>query len=149
VDRLLDGSLAVIDYKTGANAEVNAWLGERPPLPQLPAYVQALGPERVGAVAFARLRKGEAGYIGLTKDAALFPGLKVPGTRGAPRDCNSWDGLLADWQRRLEALAQEHAAGDVRLAIDPVRACEYCHLETLCRIAESDSLIDNADTEDE
>ncbi len=58
VDRLQDGSLAVIDYKTGANADVRAWLDERPRWPQLPAYVQALGPERVAAVAFARVRSG-------------------------------------------------------------------------------------------
>ena len=149
VDRLADGSLAVIDYKTGANADVKAWLGERPSLPQLPAYVQALGPARVGAVAFARLRSGDTGYVGLVRDAAQFPGLKVPGTKGAPRDCDSWDGLLADWQRRLEALSREYAVGDARLAADPRRACEYCHLRALCRIAESGAGTGDEDADDE
>jgi probable DNA repair protein len=149
VDRLADGSLAVIDYKTGANADVKTWLGERPTLPQLPAYVQALGPARVGAVAFARLRAGETGYAGLAREAALFPGLKVPGTRGAPRGCDSWDGLLADWQRRLEVLSREYAGGDARLAADPARSCEYCHLRALCRIAESDAANGDEDSDDD
>jgi probable DNA repair protein len=135
VDRLSDGSLAVIDYKTGADAEIKAWLDERPKLPQMPAYVQALGPEQVGAVAFARVRSGDTGYAGVARNTEPFPGLKVPGTRGWPRDYDSWEQLLAAWRRRLEALAAEYAAGDARLAHDPARACEYCHLGAFCRIA--------------
>jgi probable DNA repair protein len=135
VDRLSDGSLAVIDYKTGASAEIKAWLDERPKLPQMPAYVEALGCEQVGAVAFARVRSGDTGYAGVARTAEAFPGLKVPGTRGWPRDYESWEQLLAAWRRRLEALAAEYAAGDARLAPDPARACEYCHLGAFCRIA--------------
>jgi RecB family exonuclease len=137
VDRLADGSLAVIDYKTGANAEVKSWLGERPRLPQLPAYVQALGPARVGAVAFARMRSGDTRYAGLARDATLFPGLPVPGTKGGPRGAGSWEQLLGDWQQRLETLAREYACGEASLAPDPPRACEHCHLQALCRIGES------------
>ena len=139
VDRLADGSLAVIDYKTGANAEVRAWLDERPRLPQLPAYVQALGAERVGAVAFARVRSGDTGYAGIVRAAELFPGLKVPGAKGGPRGFATWEALLAEWQRRLEALAAEYAAGDARLAPNPSQACSYCHLGALCRIGETDA----------
>lgn len=135
VDRLEDGSIAVIDYKTGANADVRAWLDERPQLPQLPAYVQALGPQQVGAVAFARVRSGDTGYTGVARSDAAFPGLRTPGGRGWPRDYGSWDELLGAWRRRLEALAAEYASGDARLAPRPGRACEYCHLGALCRIA--------------
>lgn len=137
VDRLADGSLAVIDYKTGASAEVKAWLDERPRLPQLPAYVQALGPADVGAVAFARVRSGDTGYSGVARDESAFGGLRVPGSRGLLKDYGTWDELLGAWQRRLDALATEYAAGDARLAPVPARACQYCHLGALCRIAES------------
>ncbi len=149
VDRLADGSLAVIDYKTGANAEIRAWLDERPKLPQMPAYVQALGPEQVGAVAFARLRSGDTEYVGVARAVEPFPGLKVPGARGWPRDYDSWSQLLAAWQRRLEALAAEYAAGDARLAPDPPRACEYCHLGALCRIAETSAARPGEEAADE
>jgi probable DNA repair protein len=139
IDRLADDSLAVIDYKTGANADVKAWLDERPRLPQLPAYVQALGAERVHAVAFARVRSGDTGYVGVASDAALFEGLREPGSSGLLKTYGSWDELLGAWRRRLEALAAEYADGEARLAPNPVKACEHCHLGALCRIAETDA----------
>lgn len=139
VDRLGDGSLAVIDYKTGADAETKAWVDERPKLPQLPLYATALGAERVGAVAFARVRTGDTGFAGLAHDASAFPGLKSPGGRGWPKDLGDWQDTLAAWRRRLTALAVEHASGDARLAPDPRHACEYCHLEAMCRIGETNS----------
>jgi probable DNA repair protein len=137
VDRLADGSVAVIDYKTGADAEPDAWLGERPRLPQLPLYVEALGMERVSAVAFGRVRTGDTGYCGLTRDAAVFPGLKSPSGRAWPREYSSWQELLQAWRRRLATLATEHVQGEARLAPDPPQACKYCHLAALCRIAET------------
>lgn len=139
VDRLADGRLAVIDYKTGADADIKAWLDERPKLPQLPLYAIALGPERVGAVAFARVRTGDTAYAGLVHDAATFPDLKSPGARGWPREFGDWREMLESWRRRLTALAEEHVSGDARLAPDPRRACEYCHLGALCRIGETRS----------
>jgi probable DNA repair protein len=139
IDRLADGSLAVIDYKTGASADVKAWLDERPRLPQLPAYVQALGADRVHAVAFARVRSGDTGYVGVASDAALFAGLREPGSSGLLKPYGSWDELLGAWRRRLEALAAEYASGEARLAPNPGKACEYCHLGALCRIAETDA----------
>lgn len=139
VDRLADGSLAVIDYKTGGNAKMKAWLDERPRLPQLPAYVQAFWPGQVGAVAFARVRSGDTRYEGVAGKEGVFPGLRVPGSRGGPHGFDCWDALLAEWQRRLEVLAAEYASGEARLAPNPARDCEYCHLGALCRIAETRS----------
>jgi len=133
VDRLADGSYAVIDYKTGGNAQARAWLDERPQLPQLPLYVEAVGPSRVSAVVFGRVRAGETGFVGLASDASVFPGCKAP----PAKDYASWDALLAEWHRRLEVLAGEFAAGDARLAPDPARACRYCHLPSLCRIGDA------------
>jgi probable DNA repair protein len=133
VDRLTDGSYAVIDYKTGGNAQAKAWLAERPQLPQLPLYVEAVGPSRVSAVVFGRVRAGETGFVGLARDASVFPGCKAP----PPKDYASWDALLAEWHRRLEALAGEFAAGEARLAPDPARACRHCHLPGLCRIGDA------------
>ena len=137
VDRLEDGSIVVIDYKTGGDAEPDAWLGERPRLPQLPLYAEALGMDRVSAVAFGRVRTGDTGFRGLTRDSAVFPGLKSPADRGWPREYSSWQELLQAWRRRLATLASEHVQGDARLAPDPTYACKYCHLAALCRIGET------------
>jgi probable DNA repair protein len=137
VDRLQDGSLAVIDYKTGGDAETDAWLGERPRLPQLPLYAEAVGRGRVAALAFGRVRAGETGYVGLAREAGTMPGLKDPSMRTWPGEYASWNELQAAWERRLRSLAEEYAQGDARLAPDPSHACKYCHLAGLCRIGES------------
>jgi RecB family exonuclease len=137
VDRLEDGSLAVIDYKTGADADPKAWLDERPKLPQLPLYAEAMGPAKVAALAFGRVRRGDTGYRGLARDSRLFEGLKSPGTRGWPKEFASWDDLLLAWRRRLTTLAGEHLEGDARLAPNPPQACAYCPLGALCRIGET------------
>ncbi|MFO1394255.1 MAG: PD-(D/E)XK nuclease family protein [Steroidobacteraceae bacterium] len=139
IDRLEDGTLAVIDYKTGGDAEPSAWLGERPRLPQLPLYAEAVGTAAVGAIAFGRVRAGDTGFRGYARNPQQFPGLAGPGARqGWPREFASWGDLLAGWHRRLETIAREFAVGDARLAHDPKTACEYCHLAALCRIHQSD-----------
>jgi ATP-dependent helicase/nuclease subunit B len=137
IDRLADGSLAVIDYKTGSDADPGAWFGERPRLPQLPLYAEAVGAGRVSAVVFGRVRTGDTGYSGVTRDVGVFAGLTTRGSRGWPGECSSWEELLDAWRRRLTAIAREHTSGDARLAPDPVRACRYCTLGMLCRIGET------------
>ena len=82
VDRLADGRLAVIDYKTGGDAEPGAWLGDRPRLPQIPLYTQAVGAERVAAAAFGRVRAGRTGYAGIASDPRTFGGIA---SFGGPR----------------------------------------------------------------
>jgi hypothetical protein len=134
VDRLADGSLAVIDYKTGANAKPATWMSERPESPQLPLYVRVVGQEQVSAVAFGVVRKGATGYVGYARNGAPFTGLTpFDATKKPFKEYADWDTLMHEWQRRLEVIAGEHAAGDARLAPNPTKACRYCHLVGLCR----------------
>ncbi len=138
VDRLADGTFAVIDYKTGASARPAAWMGERPELPQLPLYVRALGQEQVSAVAFGIVSKGNTEYRGFARDGTGFPQLKPFDAAKSPfKDYADWGDLLQAWNRRLESLAREHAQGDARLAPNPARACRYCHLQGVCRSAQA------------
>jgi RecB family exonuclease len=134
VDRLADGSLAVIDYKTGSNANPADWMGERPESPQLPLYVRVVGQEQVSAVAFGVVRKGATEYVGIARDGAPFTGLRpFDATKKPFKEYADWNALMGEWQRRLDVIAREHAAGDARLAPNPTRACRYCHLPGLCR----------------
>jgi probable DNA repair protein len=138
VDRLADGTFAVIDYKTGTNAKPAAWMGERPELPQLPLYARAIGQDRVSAVAFGIVSKGNTEYRGFARDATVFPPLKPFDAAKAPfKDYANWGDLLQAWNRRLESLAREHAQGDARLAPNPARACRHCHLSGVCRSAQA------------
>ena len=137
VDRLSDGSLAVIDYKTGGDTETRAWLGERPRLPQLPLYALALDATRVSAAAFGRVRAAGTGYVGIARRPQDFGGIASFGTRDAPKGVESWEELVSTWRERLTVLVQEYADGDARLAPVPEQACRYCHLAGLCRIDET------------
>jgi probable DNA repair protein len=137
VDRLLDGGLAVIDYKSG-RASVSDWLGPRPDNAQLPLYALAAGDEEIRAVAFARLKIGHLGFAGLARDEGLLPGVRTVEKHAAARkQAASWSALLERWHEELEALGENFASGDAR--IDPKRGlatCERCDLKTLCRVHE-------------
>jgi len=140
VDRLASGDLAVVDYKTSSQTEPTSWTGERPAMPQLPAYALAIGPENVGAVAFAALRVGDTRYHGLVRDVRSWPGLRTPGAgKGRVSEFVTWETMIALWWRRIGALMRELREGVATLAYDPANACARCHLGTLCRVAEVDA----------
>lgn len=133
VDRLADGSLAIIDYKTGRSVGRQGWFDERLTEPQLPLYCLHEAGD-VGAALLARVRRDDRGcqFIGLSRAADVAPGVDVPDPE---RDGADWPGMLTHWQRALTGLADEIAAG--RADPTPSRqACEYCPLGALCRVQE-------------
>jgi len=143
VDRLDDGSLAIIDYKTGRVA-IGDWLEARPQQPQLPLYAVAFdsgqlacGRQRVGAVAFALLRPGQYELRALAAAERLLPGARVVGAQETLIAQPGWDGLLADWSAALVALARSFVGGEAAVAPKSlVTSCEHCALPPLCRIGE-------------
>jgi probable DNA repair protein len=127
MDRLEDGSHAIIDYKTGSRATPNDWMGERPDEPQLPLYAVTAA-EDVAAVAFAKLRTGEMKFAGFSLRENQIPGVKP---------AKSWSGLMQYWKTELEHLASGFAQGDAR--VDPkkgLQTCRNCDLQPLCRVHE-------------
>src|SRR5438552_2434659 len=131
MDRLERGGHALIDYKTG-QATRNAWLGERPDDPQLPLYAVS-APERIDAVAFARLNPGEMAFRGFSKEKNVLPKVEL---------YRDWRGLFDQWRKETRDLGAAFAAGDAR--VDPkyaLKTCRLCDLQTLCRVYENlDSL---------
>jgi probable DNA repair protein len=127
MDRLADGTYALIDYKTGAQLTPRMWMDERPDEPQLPLYAVSAG-EKVKAVAFARLKTGAMRYMGYAAAKEALPGLTHYPT---------WDELLQGWKTELEELAAGYAQGAAQ--VDPKRGlatCRYCDLKPLCRVHE-------------
>ncbi|MEW5862983.1 MAG: PD-(D/E)XK nuclease family protein [Pseudomonadota bacterium] len=127
MDRLADGTHAVIDYKTGDRASAGQWLDERPDDPQLPLYALAAG-ETVAALAIARIRTGEMKFSGFAAGECGIPGL---------RRAEDWNALVHAWRTRLDALAREFASGWA--AVAPKRGlatCRDCDLQPLCRVHE-------------
>ena len=137
VDRLNDGSLLVIDYKTG-NVAQKAWELPRPDDVQLPLYAGFAVParEEVGGLVFAKVRPGETIFTGRVANAqtTLIPTLN--GTSRLVRNPLT-PAQLSDWRRAIERLARDFIAG--RADVDPreyPETCERCGLYTLCRIRE-------------
>jgi hypothetical protein len=141
IDRLADGGIFLIDYKTG-HCEPRDWFGERPDEPQLPVYALAMddaGDARVVGLAFGALRPGQLGYRGLGGADDLAPGVdnvessRLHGAREAP----DWQAHMRFWRRRLGALAEAYLQGDARVdPKTPGTTCRYCGLQPLCRVHE-------------
>ena len=106
LDRLDDGTVAIIDFKTGDRATSADWFGPRLRDAQVPLYaIQTAEP--VGAAVVARVRPAGTSYSGVWPDAA-FAGR-------AARLAADWPAQLKDWRTQLERLAEEFATGDVRM----------------------------------
>jgi probable DNA repair protein len=126
VDRLADGALAVIDYKSGAARPFDAF-ADRLAQPQLPAYALASG-AGVSAVLMLHLQSHGLGIRGLADRSGRLPKLKPP-PEGAP----AWPELMRRWAGQLELLMAEYLSGYA--AVQPLKdACAHCHLRMLCRV---------------
>jgi ATP-dependent helicase/nuclease subunit B len=144
IDRLNDGSLLVIDYKSG-DVSPKSWDLPRPDDVQLPLYAGfALdGDEEVlGGLVFAKVRAGNHAFAGRVGDAKSTLHANLSGSSGLIKDSLTAE-LLIDWRAYVEQLAKDFLAG--RAEVDPreyPKTCEHCGLQTLCRIQESQSLIE-------
>lgn len=126
LDRFADGSIAVIDYKSG-NAQRFEADAPRPQHPQLLAYAIAAGAE-LSAVASVHIQSSGIRWRGAADRAGRVPGVSGP----KPGEATLSE-QRTRWQQRLTELAGEFLAGEA--AVQPVAgACRYCHLPLLCRI---------------
>ncbi|MGP8081438.1 MAG: PD-(D/E)XK nuclease family protein [Terracidiphilus sp.] len=146
VDRLKDGSLLVIDYKSG-DVSPNAWETPRPEDVQLPLYAGfALElDECLGGLVFAKVRAGELEFAGRVGDAAdtLIAGLKGTSSLIKNKLTNE---QLDDWRKCIEQLSRDFVAGCAEVdPRDPPKTCERCALQCLCRIQEREAHLDDED----
>lgn len=137
VDRLADGGLVVLDYKTSRDVDVGNWLDERPEEPQLPLYA-ASGGNEPSAVAFVQLNARQVRFEGLSRAAGMLPGVpSLEECRKASGHYADWRGLIEGWRAVLEALAREYLAG--RADVAPKKypeTCRHCDFPTFCRVGE-------------
>ena len=141
LDRLQDGTHALIDYKTGV-AKVAGWLGERPDEPQLPLYFHT-AEQTVSVLAFARVKRGVRGKVfgfeGVSAAENLLPDVEpIENKYGMEKKGYvSWDVLTEEWENSLNALVKNFIDGDA--AVDPKNGnltCAQCDLQSVCRISE-------------
>lgn len=146
IDRMPDGSLLVIDYKTGT-VSAERWLGERLLDPQLPLYAQSGG--AIAGTLFARVRSDDMGWCGViaqrnwiplegkaTQPAALQGWAEGKAEKSGFADFADWAALSSFWQQRLETLADEIAAGYAEPVLFDEKAVPYCEVRLLMRLPE-------------
>jgi ATP-dependent helicase/nuclease subunit B len=138
VDELEDGSLAIIDYKTG-NVERKNWFGERPDEPQLPLYAMVLVEQQqsIGALLYGQVKSSECRFQGVADDSSLVSGITKDFDK---ENLNTEAGSLAEqvtqWQQSLESLMEEYLAGESAVTPRDENVCRYCDLHGFCRIGE-------------
>ncbi len=136
IDRLDDGGLMIIDYKS-SKGSTSAWSKDRLQQAQLPLYAVLLsrqgqhavsdavggavsgpvdGPVRgpVSGIGLATVRQGECGFIGISAEAAAtFDGIKSFDNQktGFAKRFNDWERLLLHWENGIDALAMEIELG--------------------------------------
>ena len=129
LDRLPNGELVLIDYKTGISLSSKHWLDMPPQEPQLPLY--ALTVEQApDAICFAQVRPDKMRFIGIGRDA-LIEGV-------TPQE--NWADLLEQWKGSLEILAQAFVDGDARVFETQAAFGRVDAVAPLHRFAERDQL---------
>ena len=103
MDRLVDESRLIIDYKTG-NAKPNAWRSTALSDPQLPLYACTLLPNELSAIAFAVINARQQALDGWGEQKLPIEGIKTP-------EAGDWAAQRQAWQLTLEQLANEIKAG--------------------------------------
>ena len=139
IDSLGDGTLALIDYKTGKTATRHqSWMQPRPEDLQLPFYHVAasrLYKEAVSAVSVAHLNIENVRYSGLVA-TDNFHGQLSPSS-STDEDHPDWDEVSSSWRGKVESIAREFIAGKANVSpVNGRSTCRYCELESLCRIQE-------------
>lgn len=135
VDELDDGSLVVLDYKTGLSS-IQDWQGDRPNEPQVPLYAIA-NSKKVSAAAFAIINNDSIGFAGIADREFIAPGIEAAENLQRSELPADWQSILQHWEKVLHQLAREFVAGSA--AVDPkhpANTCRYCELQSLCRIRE-------------
>ena len=112
LDRLANGELILIDYKTGQSLSRRYWLDMPPAEPQLPLYAMTLT-STMGttpdALCFAKVRSDKMEFIGIGKSMAKFD--EWPGIEAR----EDWNELMVSWEDSLAALATDFIRGDTRV----------------------------------
>ena len=137
-DRLNDGSLLVIDYKSG-DVSPSDWNPPRPEDVQLPLYAGFALEEELGGLVYAKVRAGNSVFAGRIGDAKATLIANLSASSNLVKNPLTVEQLL-DWRDLIEQLAQDFLAG--KAEVDPrdaPKTCKYCSLQTLCRIQEHSS----------
>lgn len=146
VDRLADGRLGVIDYKSGASAPDprHSWARERPVDLQLPFYASLIGGQapEVAALIQAYLHSRKTDTAGLSDGDCGLTGVshftKWPQFEGL-----TWKQVLQGWQDAIRSMADEFVRGHAPNTSFDDNDLMYCDVLPFLRLTEDYARDDN------
>lgn len=125
----------VIDYKTGKENDYKLWFGERIEEPQLPIY--ALSDSEVKVISYAQLHAAKTKLIGVSSNDIEEKGI-LPLDKVKSSEAASWEAQRDEWLKELVKISDSFSAGHAFVdPKSPVKSCQWCHLQPLCRIQET------------
>lgn len=133
LDMTDDGRTFIIDYKTGS-VNKKDWVGKPLKSPQMPLYAVALAKAKnkaVSGIAYANVRQHEHQYVELS-EAGVFR----KESKRTLDDEALWEQNKEEWESLFNQLASDFLAGNA--AVEPIdeRVCDYCDLQSVCRISQ-------------
>lgn len=130
IDRLRNGGLILIDYKSGKQGQEKLDC-PRPEEPQLLVYAAGLG-NSVEGIVFAQIKRDDIRPVGFTRDKHF----KKEGNKKTVEALGAaWSARMAEARAEVERLAAQFKAGYA--VVDPLcNACDFCAQKPLCRISE-------------
>jgi ATP-dependent helicase/DNAse subunit B len=125
IDRLRNGSLVLIDYKSGKQTKPKL-CGDRPAEPQLLVYAASVD-SPVDGIFFGQVKPREVKAVGYSR-TKHFKG-------SATEVKKDWETYIEASRENVEGLAKEFVEGvaEVRPSGAP---CQYCGLKPFCRVNE-------------
>ncbi len=137
IDRLHEGGLAVIDYKTGKSAATpSSWLQDRPQDLQLPFYLTVMNQqsdETIKAVAIAHVNPERTDYSGVMSANEYHPSLISVETK-QPGEMD-WQQLSKHFEQKVYEIADEFHQGIATIMpSDYAEQCGNYQIRGLCRI---------------
>jgi probable DNA repair protein len=150
IDRLIDNSLLVIDYKSG-DIKPGVWDLPRPDDVQLPLYAEFgldSNPGSVGGLVFAKVRPGDTEFAGKVRSAKATLRANLKGNTSLVKKPLVSE-QLSEWRDYIQDLALDFLSGSA--VVDPrdyPETCERCGLQALCRIQKNPPQSDDDNVEE-
>lgn len=127
IDRLPDGSVLLMDYKSGSMSRERLKC-PRPHEPQLLVYAAACE-DQVDGFFFVELQSRNARAVGAGRD-------KYFNSHSVDVKGDAWDSVLSGSEAEVARLAGEFVSGYA--AVDPISgACNYCPAASICRVKQA------------
>jgi RecB family exonuclease len=125
IDRLKNGSLVLIDYKSGKQTKPKL-CGDRPPEPQLLVYAASVD-SPIEGIFFGQVKPRDVKAVGYSRSRHF---------KGSSTEVKKdWYTYIEASRQNVASLAKEFVEGmaEVRPTGAP---CEYCGLKPFCRVNE-------------